>query len=204
MRNDSIAATWQRRLRWGAGLVLLGTLAASAVAAGPARFNGKGELLLPQNYREWVMVGTQVTPNELNNGKAPFTETRIVYIDPQSYAHWKKTGEFRDGAMTVKELVSVGARAGPGSGNGYFMGEYIGLEASVKDAKRFAKEPGNWAYYIFYVPDQPLVAAAKNFPTKECAACHQGAAKQDMVFTQFYPVLRAAKGTGVSSVRMPK
>lgn len=150
------------------------------------------------------MVGTQVTPNEQNNGKAPFTETRVVYIDPESFAQWKKNGEFRDGTMMIKELVSVGAHQGPGSGNGYFMGGYIGLEASVKDAKRFAKEPGNWAYYIFYVPDQPLVAAAKNFATAECAACHQSAAKHDMVFTQFYPVLRAAKATGVSSVQMPK
>jgi hypothetical protein len=204
MSNSSMVANWQRRLRRGAGVVLLGSLAASAAAAGPAIFNDKGELLLPQNYREWVMVGTQVTPNELNDGKAPFTETRIVYIDPESYAHWKNTGEFPDGAMMVKELVSVGAREGPGSGNGYFMGEYIGLEASVKDAKRFANEPGNWAYYIFYVPDQPLVAAAMNFPTADCAACHQDNAEQDMVFTQFYPVLRAAKGTGVSGVQMSK
>ncbi|MDV6345882.1 cytochrome P460 family protein [Nitrosomonas sp. Is37] len=175
-----------------------------ALAAGPAQFNDKGELLLPQNYREWVMVGTQVTPNELNEGKAPFTEIRTVYVDPEGYAHWKKTGEFRDGTMTVKELISVGDRKGPGSGNGYFMGDYIGLEASVKDSKRFASEPGNWGFYIFYVPGTPLVAAAKNLPTQECAECHKANAKDDLVFTQFYPVLRAAKETGASGVLAPK
>jgi hypothetical protein len=175
-----------------------------ALAAGAAQFNDKGELLLPQNYREWVMVGTQVTPNELNEGKAPFTEIRTVYVDPESYAHWKKTGEFRDGTMTVKELISVGERKGPGSGNGYFMGDYIGLEASVKDSKRFASEPGYWGFYIFYVPGTPLVAAAKNLPTQECAECHKVNAKDDLVFTQFYPVLRAAKETGASGVLAPK
>ena len=175
-----------------------------ALAAGPAQFNDKGELLLPQNYREWVMVGTQVTPNELNEGKAPFTEIRTVYVDPESYAHWKKTGEFRDGTMTVKELISVGERKGPGSGNGYFMGDYIGLEASVKDSKRFASEPGYWGFYIFYVPGTPLVAAAQNLPTQECAECHKVNAKDDLVFTQFYPVLRAAKETGASGVLAPK
>ncbi|AKH36856.1 cytochrome P460 [Nitrosomonas communis] len=179
-------------------------LGSHALAAGPAQFNDKGELLLPQNYREWVMVGTQVTPNELNEGKAPFAEIRTVYIDPESYAHWKKTGEFRDGTMTVKELVSVGDRKGPGSGNGYFMGDYIGLEASVKDSKHFANEPGNWGFYIFYVPGTPLVAAAKNLPTQECAECHKTNAKDDLVFTQFYPVLRAAKETGASGVLAPK
>lgn len=186
------------------GLIFAAAVISNASAAGLAQFNDKGELMLPQDYREWVMVGTQVTPNELNEGNAPFAEIRTVYIDPESYAHWKQTGKFRDGAMTVKELVSVGDRKGPGSGNGYFMGDYIGLEASVKDSKRFASEPGNWAFYIFYVPGTPLVAAAKNLPTAECAACHEKNANTDMVFTQFYPVLRAAKETGASGVVAPK
>lgn len=194
------------QLRWptvvaGAALMFVGTIGA-AVAAGPAKFNQKGELLLPQNYREWVMVGTQVTPDELNDGKAPFTQIRTVYIDPEGFAHWKKTGTYKDGTMMVKELVSVGAKEGPGSGKGYFMGDFIGLEASVKDAKRFAKEPNHWAYYIFYVPDKPFLKAAMNFPAADCAACHQANAK-DMVFSQFYPTLRAAKGTGVSGVQPP-
>jgi hypothetical protein len=34
---------------------------------------------------------------------------------------------------------------------------------------------------------------AKPFPTALCAACHVASAAEDMVFTQFYPVLRAAK-----------
>lgn len=192
--------------RWyklATAMLLIATSVGMALAAGPAKFNEKGELLLPQNYREWVMVGTQVTPDELNDGKAPFTQIRTVYIDPESFAHWKKTGNFKDGTMMVKELVSVGAKEGPGSGKGYFMGDFIGLEASVKDAKRFAKEPSNWAYYIFYVPDKPLVKAAMNFPTAECAACHQANA-MDMVFSQFYPTLRAAKGTGIAGVQLPK
>lgn len=186
-----------------ATLLLAGFALTSAFAGGPAKFNEAGELLLPQNYREWVMVGTQVTPNELNEGNAPFAEIRTVYLDPDSYEHWKKTGEFRDGAMTVKELISVGARKGPGSGNGYFMGDYIGLEASVKDSERFSDEPGNWAFYIFYVPDMEMVTAAKNLPTNECAECHKSNAKDDLVFTQFYPVLRASKATGISGVQAP-
>ncbi len=187
-----------------ATLLILSFTLNTTFAAGPAKFNEAGELLLPQDYREWIMVGTQVTPNEMNEGNAPFAEIRTVYLDPDSYAHWKKTGKFRDGAMTVKELISVGEREGPGSGNGYFMGDYIGLEASVKDSKRFTNEPGNWAYYIFYVPGMPMITAAKNLPTEECAACHKSNAKDDLVFTQFYPVLRASKGTGISGIQAPK
>lgn len=204
IKKENFMSLKKRLAKSLTGLVFSAVVSGHALAAGPAQFNDKGELLLPQDYREWVMVGTQVTPNELNDGNAPFTEIRTVYIDPESYAHWKKTGEFRDGTMTVKELISVGDRKGPGSGNGYFMGDYIGLEASVKDAKRFASEPGNWAFYIFYVPGSPLVSAAKNLPTAECAACHEANAKTDLVFTQFYPVLRAAKETGASGVIVPK
>ena len=39
----------------------------------------------------------------------------------------------------------------------------------------------------------PLKDKATAFPTAACAACHQAAAAEDMVFTQYYPVLRAAK-----------
>ncbi len=83
-------------------------------------FNIKnGELERPTGFREWIYVGTPVTPNDLNDGKAAFPEHHNVYIDPKSWAQWKKTGEFRDGTILMKELVSVGSKAGV-SGNGYF------------------------------------------------------------------------------------
>ncbi len=31
-----------------------------------ARFNDRGELIRPQGYREWVFVGTPLTPNDLS------------------------------------------------------------------------------------------------------------------------------------------
>jgi hypothetical protein len=155
-----------------------------------------GTLERPTGFREWVYVGTPVTPNDMNDGKAAFPEHHNVYIDPESWAHWKKTGEFRDGTILVKELVSVGSKAAV-SGNGYFQGDFIGLEATIKSTKHFADEPGNWAYFSFTSPDlQTLAATAEAFPTASCNACHAGAAADDWVFTQYYPVLRAAKGDG--------
>ena len=158
------------------------------------KFNDKGELLQPEGYREWIFVGTPVTPNDMNNGKAPFPEFHNVYIDPASYKHYKKTGEFRDGTILIKELVSVGAKSAA-SGNGYFEGDFIGLEATIKDSKRFAKEPGFWAYFSFSKPDHslPYKKTATAFPAAACNACHEGNAADDWVFTQYYPVLRAAK-----------
>jgi len=155
-----------------------------------------GVLERPSGFREWVYVGTPVTPNDLNDGKAAFPEHHNVYIDPESWAHWKETGEFRDGTILMKELVSVGSKAAV-SGNGYFQGDFIGLEATIKSKTHFPDEPGNWAYYSFSTPEHTtLTTEAEPFPAASCNGCHAGAAADDWVFTQYYPVLRAAKGAG--------
>ena len=64
----------------------------------------------------------------------------------------RPTGEFREGTIIMKELVSVGSKTAV-SGNGYFQGDFIGLEATIKSKKHFPDEPGNWAYYSFSTPD---------------------------------------------------
>ncbi len=62
----------------------------STVAYAEAHFTMQdGELQRPVGYREWVYVGTPVTPNDMNNGKAAFPEFHNVYIDPISWDHWK-------------------------------------------------------------------------------------------------------------------
>ncbi len=155
-----------------------------------------GELVRPTDYRTWVYVGTPLTPNDMNNGKAAFPEFHNVYIDPVSYKHYKKTGTWRDGTILIKELVSVGSKAAV-SGNGYFMGDFIGLEATIKSKEHFGSEPGNWAYFSFTNPTEGiLTATGKAFKTNQCNACHAASAGDDFVFTQHYPVLRAAKGIG--------
>ena len=147
-----------------------------------------------------MYVGTPLTPNDLNNGKAAFPEFHNVYMDPESWAHWKKTGEFREGTILIKELISVGSK-GAVSGNGYFMGEFLGLEATIKSKKHFPNEPGNWAYYSFSTPDhRTLKAAVDKFPAETCNACHQASAAQDWVFTQYYPVLTAGKAAGEDAI----
>jgi len=154
-------------------------------------FNADGELQQPEGYREWIYVGTPLTPNDLNPPEANFPEFHNVYIHPDDFAHYSETGEFPDGTVLIKELITVGAKAAT-SGNGYFMGEYRGLEATIKDATRFPDEPGNWAYFSFG-HDYPLAETAAAFPAAACNACHDASAADDWVFTQYYPVLRAAK-----------
>ena len=95
------------------------TLAAAAFAqSAPAPDNGdpltrsrqlpqytdSGDLKLPTNWRQWIFVGDPLTPNALNGGHANFPEYHNVYIEPGSYAIYKKTGVFPEGTIFVKEL----------------------------------------------------------------------------------------------------
>jgi hypothetical protein len=154
-------------------------------------FNKAGELVKPTGYRKWTYVGTPLTPNDMNGGKAPFPEFHSVYMNPEAYSHYEKTGDFPDGTVLVKELISVGDKEAS-SGIGYFMGDFAGLEVSIKDKTRFQDEPGNWAYFSFG-HKYPLKDMAKKQPSASCNDCHNGDADDDYVFTQYYPVLRAAK-----------
>ena len=166
----------------------------------PFEMNIAGDLVRPTGYRSWVYVGTPVTPNDLNGGKAAFPEFHNVYIDPMSYEHYKQTGDFREGTILIKELVSVGAKKAS-SGLGYFEGEFIGLEATIKSSKHFADQPGNWGYFSFTNENGhggPLKDTASVFPAASCNSCHAANADDDFVFTQYYPVLRAVKGEKIN------
>jgi hypothetical protein len=190
-----------------AGLFAAALLAPTPLAAQDGayvpQFTADGQLILPEAevWRSWPYIGTPLTPNALNNGAAPFPEFHSVYIDPVSWEHWRKTGEFRDGTVLSKELVSVlDTDAHPDgstdqvSGRGYFMGDFSGFEIAYKSAERYPDEPGNWAYFTFGHHAPPYAAAAEKQPVEACNACHGASAAQDYVFTQFYPVLRAAQG----------
>lgn len=161
-----------------------------------AHFNESGQLVRPSGYREWIFIGAPLTPNDMNNGKAAFPEFHNVYIDPTSWAHWKKHGKFRDGTVIVKELVSVGGKQAA-SGNGYFQGEYIGLEAMVKSKQHLSAADGHWGFFRFTIENSDkLHETASAEPAENCMACHQPKAAQDQVFIQYYPVLRAGAGKG--------
>jgi hypothetical protein len=180
----------------GLSYVLTGAAVPPAYAqpkasAALVEFTADGKLKQPPPaYRKWVQIGTPVTPNDLNGGEAPFPEFHSVYMDPESFAYYEKTGKFRDGTVIVKDLISVGAKKAT-SGNGYFMGEFIGLEVSMKDSKRFKDQPGNWAYFSFG-HKLPLKKEVSKNAVASCNQCHQDNAKTDWVFSQYYPVLRAA------------
>lgn len=176
--------------------ILLALMSSTSIYADDFFRIENNQLIRPVGYREWIYVGTPVTPNDMNDGKAAFPEHHNVYIDPQSWAYWKENGQFREGTILIKELVSVGSKSAV-SGKGYFQGEFLGLEATIKSKQHFPNEPGNWAYFSFSGKNhKKLSDSAKPFPTAACNACHSGSAADDFVFTQYYPILNQGKKTG--------
>ncbi|WP_165840156.1 cytochrome P460 family protein [Motiliproteus coralliicola] len=165
--------------------------------ASPAEFNDSNELILPLDYREWVQVGANVSPNELNNGKAPFNEMRTIYMDRGAFQHWKKTGEFRTGTLLLKEVMGVERYKGL-TGSGYAAGEVVAVAGMLKDPVKFADEPGNWGFFRYAKLENSdlFQKTSKQLPTDKCSGCHTSGAQDDMVFTQHYPVLTDSKGTG--------
>ncbi|MGI9225581.1 MAG: cytochrome P460 family protein, partial [Woeseiaceae bacterium] len=130
------------------------TVRADAHEKYEASFTSDGKLVRPAGWREWVFVGSPLTPNSLNGGEAPFPEFHSVYIDPKSWKHYKKTGEFREGTMFAKELTLVGDTSAT-SGIGFFNGDLQGFEIAHKDSKRYSDETDGWAYYTFGHKPEP-------------------------------------------------
>ena len=160
------------------------------------QYKASGEMILPQNsmWREWVFVGSPLTPNALNDGHANFPEYHNVYIEPGSYEIYEKTNAFPEGTIMFKELQLTkkpeenpdGSRT-EASGRGYFPGAFNGADVTVKDSKRFAAS-GGWGFFDFN-HFEPKAPTAKVRAQEECAYCHIAGAKKDQVWTQFYRLL---------------
>ncbi len=160
------------------------------VELGP-RFNAQGELLQPEGFRTWVFLGAPLTPNALNGGAAGFPEFHNVYLEPAALEHYRRTGEWPEGTVLVKELqlTKAGEHAdgsrNEASGRGYFPAEPNGLDVSVKDSDRFSDTEG-WGFFNFGHHAPPYAATAGAAPAPACAGCHQANAHEDMVFSDFY------------------
>ena len=155
-------------------------------------FEGKTTLLRPVNYREWVFVGSSLGLSYAQNPGANAGEMyHNVYIKSEAYREFAKTGKFPEGTVLAMELASSDTKKEPGL-QGSFEKELIGLEVAVKDSSRF--ESG-WAYFNFTNRQgSSYLDKAEPFPASAgCVACHKQRGETDNVFTQFYPVLRAAK-----------
>jgi len=162
------------------------------------QWNARGELLQPKEFRAlWVYLGSPLTPNALNDGKAAFPEYHNVYVQPSAFRAYRKTGKWPEGTMMLKELQLLddpkgdeddSSRYAP-SGRGFFPGAVNGMDVAVKDSSRFA-DTQNWGYFNYGHHAPPYAKSAKALPKENCAQCHIDNAQEDMVYIDFYrPIL---------------
>ncbi|MEO7523578.1 MAG: cytochrome P460 family protein [Ferruginibacter sp.] len=159
-----------------------------------AVFDDNNNLLRPKDYRSWVFAGTATTPKS-HDPKAIFPDFQNVYIDPVSYAYWKKHGKWREGTILVKELLRQGDTVSS-VGHGYFQGAHFEVAATVKDSKRFPDMKDGWNYFGFADFKKNILNSISVPLGNQCANCHVKNAIEGDVFYQYYPVILAAKGYG--------
>lgn len=180
-------------MKYGLALVGIGTLVIAGLGAfsyanakpeAAAQYTASGELIYPENYREWVFLTSGVN---MTYG-APVTGmghdmVDNVFVDPQSWQEFKQTGKWRDGTVMIKE-PRMGANEGSISKGGTFQTEEVfGLEVHVKDSTRFKDD---WAFFV-HAEGEPAEAIAGD---AECYSCHKAHGAVDTTFVQFYPTAK--------------
>lgn len=159
-----------------------------------AAFDDSNNLLRPKDYRSWIFMGSSSTPKS-EDPNVIFPDFQNVYIDPVSFAYWKKHGEWREGTIIVKELLRQGDTISS-VGHGFFQGAHFEVAAQVKDSKRFPNMHNGWNYFGF-ADFKKLKLNETSIPLgAQCASCHNNTAIDGDVFYQYYPVILAAKGYG--------
>ena len=181
-----------------ATLALGWSISAQTATDGPA-YSPSGELLRPQNYRQWVFLtsGLGMTYGPAAEGaspRAPFFDN--VFVNRSSYEAFVTSGRWPDKTMFILEgrqsLENVSINNG-----GRTQGERAFIEAAVKDVQRY-KDTGGWGYFSFDSRDG-LLNSVKPLPaTAACYNCHASNTAVENTFVQFYPELFAVakqKGT---------
>jgi hypothetical protein len=173
-------------------LMSVSLLAESAPPNEP-QYTKDGQLMKPENYREWIYLssglGMTYGAPIANPDDQDFDN---VFVTPQAYKAFLATGTWPDKTMLALE-VRYSASKGSINKGGRFQERLAGLEIHLKDEIRFPAT--KWAFFGFNGPEttaKPLMADSV------CQKCHVQNGAVDETFVQFYPTLipvAKAKGT---------
>lgn len=147
----------------------------------------KGEISLPSDFRkDMAHLGSWFVPE---GGAAGFHD---VYAQPESVTAYRKTGEFPDGTVLVKELrASEAGDYSTGKGVNRATDQILQTFVMVKDGEnRFADSAqwgDGWGWALF----KPGSAANVSSDYKnDCLGCHVPAKDTDWVYVEGYPTLK--------------
>ena len=187
-----VAATWTTHALESAFDAAPAAQSSSAPEPVMPKYDKNGALLLPEDYRRWVMVGASlgISYSEMPGEHQMFAHT---LMEPTAYRSFVETGKFREGTMFALLLQGPGDKVLPAR-RGQFANDVHGVEMAVKDSSRV---PEGWAYYGFGGMDG-IRSSASAQPRNSCFSCHAEHAARDHVFLQFYPLLTEAAAASKS------
>ena len=161
----------------------LALLPCAAVAAGSLEYTFGDQLRLPADYRQWVFLTSSIdlNYNEAVPGAGRASMLDNVFVNPEAYSQFVKTGTWPDKTVLVKEN-RLTASAGTISKSGKFQTAIASIELHVRDDARF---PGKWAFFVSdgKAPGRLMPQSAA------CYSCHADHGAVDTTFVQFYPTL---------------
>jgi hypothetical protein len=151
------------------------------------------KMAVPADYRQWVFLTSSLDLNYSTAAAPSHHMLDNVFVNPEAYKAFLKTGTWPDKTVLVKEN-RMAESAGTLSKSGQFQTGVMDLEIHVKDEGRF---PGKWAFFVSSDGRAPGTLMPQS---ASCYSCHQGHAAADTTFVQFYPTLLGiAKDKGTLS-----
>lgn len=160
-------------------------------------YTSDGQLRLPASYRQWVYLTTGFDMSYTASMSMDHHMFDNVFVNPESYQAFLKTGTWPDKTMLVLEVRGAKSKGSINQAGNFQDTEIMGLEVHVKDESHFHSQ-GNWAFFGFDAASVPSPAASatsalptsKMTPTSTaCYSCHAQHAAVDTTFVQFYPTL---------------
>ncbi len=147
-----------------------------------------GTISIPPDFREWAYLGTwSIAGDDEEGGAADF---HVVYTQPETIEAYRRTGEFPDGAVLVKELIEADS-GDLTTGRVSWAQRVTGWFIMIKDRQgRFKSNRlwgDGWGWALFN-SDDPATTVTEDYKT-ECIPCHVPVKKDDWVYLRGYPVL---------------
>lgn len=156
------------------------------------RYTTEGKLLKPADYREWIFLSSGLGMTYSASGPDNSPMFTNVYVQPEAYHAFLKTGQWPDKTVLVLEMYTSATEGSINQGGHYQVAPMGGIEAHVKDTSR----PGHpWKFYGF---DEKGETAEARPEGNACTQCHVKSGAVEDTFVQFYPTLlpvARAKGT---------
>jgi hypothetical protein len=105
-----------------------------------------------------------------------------VFVDPASWASFKKTGRWPDKTVMVRENRVGGAEASIAKAGQFQTERSLGLELHVRDDARFK---GGWGFFATDGKSAALIPHQAFY-----YSCHEQHGSTQTTFTQFYPTAK--------------